>query len=249
MRSPERREALFLQRTAAVRVNSVTEMAGERDRLCYVLLPTPSPAEHCMAMPAIQRRWTADAVRELIREDQPWPRYELIDGELLVTPAPRDAHQFACFELCRLLNAFLEGEPIGVVTMSPSDVPIPPDNVVQPDVYVVPTYETEDERAIDWPTRTYLLLAAEVLSPSSLRTDRITKRELYLDNGVAEYWIVDLDARVVERWRPTQLTPALFRETLTWTPREGSSLTIDLPTYFDRVAAKDRAHERWRKRT
>ena len=78
-------------------------------------------------------------------------------------------------------------------------------------------------------------------------TDRITKRELYLDNGVAEYWIVDLDARVFERWRLTQHTPELFRNTITWTPREGSSLTIDLPTYFDRVAAKDRMHERWRR--
>ncbi len=175
-----------------------------------------------MAMPAIQRRWTADAVRELIREDQPWP-------------------------LCRLLNEYLEREPIGGATISPSDVPFEPDDIVQPDVYVVPAYETEDGCVISWPTGTYLLLAAEVLSPGSLRTDRITKRDLYLDNGVAEYWIVDLDARVFERWRLTQHTPELFRNTITWTPREGSSLTIDLPTYFDRVAAKDRMHERWRR--
>lgn len=45
-----------------------------------------------MAMSAMQRRWTADSVRELSRDDDAWPRYELIDGELVVTPAPRDAH-------------------------------------------------------------------------------------------------------------------------------------------------------------
>ena len=201
-----------------------------------------------MAMPAIQRRWTADAVRELIREDQAWPRYEVIDGELLVTPAPRDAHQHACEVLWLLLNEFLEREPVvGVATISPSDVPIPPDNLVQPDVYVVPAYESGDGQEIDWPAGTYLLLAAEVLSRSSLRTDRITKHDLYLNNGVAEYWIVDLDARVVERRRPKQ-APELFRDTITWTPRGTATLTIDLPSYFDRVAAKDRMHTRWRAR-
>ncbi len=199
-----------------------------------------------MVMSAMQRKWTADAVRDLIREDRAWPRYELIDGELLVTPAPRDAHQFACFELCRLLDEFLRREPIGVATLSPSDVPISPDNLVQPDVYVVPAHETLDGHTLHWPAATYLLLAAEVLSPSSWRTDRITKRDLYLDNGVIEYWIVDLEARVVERWRPSQHTPELLRDAITWTPRDGCSLIIDLPAYFDRIAASARMLDRWR---
>ena len=47
-----------------------------------------------------------------------------------------------------------------------------------------------------------LLLAAEVISPSSARGDRVDKREAYQRNGVPEYWIVDTAARVVERWHP-----------------------------------------------
>ena len=77
-----------------------------------------------------------------------------------MTPAPRDAHQFACFELCRLLNEFLVRVAVGVATMSPSDVPIPPDNIVQPDVYVIPVRRDAIGQAIDWPMETYLLLTA-----------------------------------------------------------------------------------------
>jgi hypothetical protein len=50
-------------------------------------------------MPASARRWTAADVRELTDESRPWPRYEVIDGELLVTPSPRPLHQFAANEL------------------------------------------------------------------------------------------------------------------------------------------------------
>ncbi len=199
-----------------------------------------------MAMPAIPRRWTADAVRELIQEDRGWPRYELIDGELLVTRAPRDAHQFACFELCRLLGEFLAPLQIGVPTISPSDVPFPPDNVVQPDVYVIPVRRNLRRQPVTWPSGTYLLLAAEVLSQSSLRTDRVTKRDLYMNNGVVEYWIVDLDARVVTRWRPGDDSPQLFRDRITWSPRGSDTLTIDLAAYFDRVFAYEQLTEEWR---
>ncbi len=201
-----------------------------------------------MAMPATQRRWTADEVRDLIREDQKWPRYEVINGELLVTPAPRDVHQFACVELCTLLRDFLELHPIGAVTMSPSDVPMTGDSLVQPDVYVIPAFETPDGEQILWPEEVYLLLSAEVLSKSSRRTDRVTKRDLYLSNGVADYWVVDIDARVFERYRAGQDMPELFRDTIAWTPRDGLSLTIDLPAYFDRVAAQDLVWERWKSR-
>lgn len=63
------------------------------------LLPKLVYAEQTMAMPAMRRRHTADDVRALTHEDRPWPRYEVIDGELLVTPAPRVAHQLVCTEL------------------------------------------------------------------------------------------------------------------------------------------------------
>jgi len=60
-----------------------------------------------MAMP-LSRQWTAADVRALTREDRPWPRYELINGELIVTPAPRGAHQMAASEILVLLHPYLE---------------------------------------------------------------------------------------------------------------------------------------------
>jgi hypothetical protein len=67
------------------------------------LLRFSRQAEHNMGMPAYARRWTAAEVRELTDESRHWPRFELIDGELLVTPAPRPVHQIAVSELLRKL--------------------------------------------------------------------------------------------------------------------------------------------------
>jgi Uma2 family endonuclease len=193
-----------------------------------------------MAMPAIQRHWTTDDVRALTREDRPWPRYELIDGELLVTPAPRVTHQFAAGELFRLLDDYLIGEPVGVAALSPSELELRPGTITQPDVFVIPAGSATSVELPEWSDVKSLLLAVEVLSPSSLRTDRVIKRDFYLAHGVEEYWIVDLDARVVEQWRPAQETPSLWREHLAWAPRDRTPLIIDLAALFDRIDAKRR---------
>src|SRR6476620_11769137 len=96
-----------------------------------------------MAMPAESaRRWTAREVRELIAA-APFatPRYELVEGELLVTPGPSRWHQRAVVELIVALNAYLRVEPVGHVLTSPSDVELEPEFIAQPDVYVVPMAE------------------------------------------------------------------------------------------------------------
>ena len=188
-----------------------------------------------MAMP-VSRHWTSADVRELIQEDRPWPRYELLDGELLVTPAPRGPHQTAAAELLLLLRPYAYDRRIGVAFLSPADLELRPGTIMQPDVFVVPNGSVRVVgRDHEWSDITSLLLAVEILSPSSLRTDRVLKRDFYLTNNVQEYWIVDCDARVVERWRPEQETPELLRETLTWTPRPGEPLLIDLPALFARI--------------
>lgn len=53
-----------------------------------------------------------------------------------------------------------------------------------------------------------------------------------------EYWIVDVDARVFECWRPGQQTPALHRERMVWAPSEGTGLEINVPDFFERVDRK-----------
>ncbi|MDQ3673186.1 MAG: Uma2 family endonuclease, partial [Gemmatimonadota bacterium] len=86
---------------------------------------------------------------------------------------------------------------------------------------------------------TALLLAVEVISPSSVRTDRVEKREFYLGAGVAEYWVMDLEARMVELWTPERHTPLVTRGILRWTPSGAQSeLLIDLPAFFDNVSAR-----------
>ena len=66
----------------------------------------------------------------------------------------------------------------------------------------------------------------------------MTKRDLCLDSRVDEYWIVDLDARVIERWRPARETPELLRERLEWAPGGRDPLVIDVTALFDRVEAQ-----------
>jgi Uma2 family endonuclease len=184
-----------------------------------------------MAMPAVKRRWTAREVRQLIAESPlATPRYELVDGELLVTPSPSWPHQRAVSLLLGALQEYLKRERVGGVATSPFDVELAPESLVQPDVFVVPTHEARRLRT-EMPAGE-LLLAVEVLSPSSGRHDRVTKRPHY-QRHVPEYWIVDLDARLFERWRPGDERPEIVTETLEWNPAGTTeAFALDLIRYF-----------------
>ena len=86
-----------------------------------------------------------------------------------------------------------------------------------------------------WQEITHLLLAIEVLSPATAARDRGVKRRLYQRHS-DEYWIVDLDARLIERWRPGDERPEILDGTLTWQPPgAGAPLTVDLPAFFREV--------------
>jgi Uma2 family endonuclease len=172
--------------------------------------------------------YTAEMVRQLnAREPRWWPRYETVHGELLVTSAaPRMWHQEIVARLLVALRLYAEREPVGVPLASPSDISWGlPDTLVQPDVFVVPI---DEARRLDWTAVQHLLLAAEVLSPSSVRADRFTKRRLYQEQGTPLYWLVDADARNVEVWTPADAFPRVERERLVWHP-EGASAPFTLP--------------------
>jgi Uma2 family endonuclease len=201
-------------------------------------LHTRYAAEHTKVMPAIRRHWTTAEVRALMDESRAWPRYELIGGELLVTPAPRGAHQLVVLELAVVLHEYLGRELVGIVVASPADLELRPGTITQPDLFVIPAETRIAGDVLQWDDVKELLLAVEVLSPGSVRTDRSVKRDFYMDVGVAEYWVVDMDARIVERWTPTQETPVIVRDRLTWAPSSAAPLIIDLPALFDRVTAK-----------
>ena len=88
--------------------------------------------------------WTADMARRLPEDGN---RYEVVYGELLVTPAPRLWHQELVRRLVVALAKYLEAYPVGLVLTSPADISWGPDVLVQPDVFVVPT---EQARTLEW---------------------------------------------------------------------------------------------------
>jgi Uma2 family endonuclease len=162
---------------------------------------------------------TAEMVRELTDESRHWPRYETVHGELLVTPAPRPWHQIVALEMATALSEYLRRERVGKVVMSPADISWGPDSLVQPDVFVVPL---DEARTLEWSRIRTLMLAIEILSPSSVRVDRFTKRRLYQEVGVPMYWVIDADARAAEIWTPSDRFPRMETERLVWKAPEAS---------------------------
>lgn len=187
-----------------------------------------------MAMAAATTHWTADMVRALPDDGN---RYEVVDGELLVSPGPSWQHQRAATELFLRLHPYVKANAAGYVMLAPADVEFHYDRMVEPDLFVVPLVDGQVPRT--WEEVGRLLLAIEILSPSTARADRTVKRRLYQDEGVPEYWIVDVDARLVERWRPEDERPEILTERLEWRPDAARpALELELDEYFVEVCGE-----------
>jgi Uma2 family endonuclease len=187
-----------------------------------------------MVMPASvptpigRRDWTADEARALPDDGK---RYEVLDGELFVTPAPSADHQEALIVLFKILDPYVREHRIGHIWWSPADIEFSPRRLVQPDLFVAPLINGKRPRK--WRDIHGLVLAVETPSPSTARADRKVKSRIYMEEDVGEYWIVDLDGRVFERWRKGENRPEILSESLGWQPRaDVAPLTIDLVTYF-----------------
>jgi Uma2 family endonuclease len=181
-----------------------------------------------MGMPHSATGWTAAMLTEMPDDGR---RYEVVDGELLVTPSPAWRHQTAIGLLHIRLGTYLANEPVGHVIIAPADVMLDSRSLVQPDLFVAPL--VNGRKPVNFDEAGSLLLAVEVLSPSSARADRHIKRRRYQRAGIAEYWIVDLDARLIERWRPDDERPEVLADELVWKPAGGSApLRLELPMLF-----------------
>ncbi|WP_342778530.1 Uma2 family endonuclease [Aeromicrobium piscarium] len=121
-------------------------------------------------------------------------RYELLDGVLVVSPAPRYVHQLAVGELHLLLHAAVPED--AQVLFAPFDVVLAADTVLQPDLLVAPR-DAFTER--DLPTAP--LLAIEVLSPSTRRFDLLLKKERLERAGCQHYWVVDPEEPSITAWK------------------------------------------------
>jgi Uma2 family endonuclease len=141
--------------------------------------------------------------------------YEIVDGELFVSPPPVFRHQQVAASISRvLLNLALE-HALGEVVQSPIGVRLGDDTVVEPDVLFVAAerrHIIDPDGAIWGPPD----LVVEILSPSNRAHDRTRKRTRYLAAGVPEVWIVDAHERTVEVWRPRATEPERPQNAIEW---------------------------------
>ena len=123
-------------------------------------------------------------------------RYELLDGELIVVPAPNTKHQRVNRELTTRLDRFISDRGSGELFYAPFDVVLSDSDIVQPDLLFV---SREREHMITAENmRGAPDLVIEILSPSTADKDRGKKRTLYGKHGVTEYWLVDPAAETVQ---------------------------------------------------
>lgn len=141
----------------------------------------------------LPRRITYEEYRNLPGDD----RYELVEGELLLTPAPSNRHQLILGKLLRRLGNFLEEQRLAPIIPAPVDVILDDHTVLQPDLL----YVSRERSTIvnpDGGTHGAPDLVVEILSPSTASRDLVVKRQLYGMYGVQEYWIVDPKERSIE---------------------------------------------------
>jgi Uma2 family endonuclease len=173
------------------------------------------------------RRWTYEEFAKLPDDGN---RYEIIAGELYVTPAPRTLHQKIVSELTIRLGEFVRQNVLGWVLPGPIDVLFAEGDYLEPDLVFV----RRERKGIitDRGLEAAPELVVEVLSPSTSGRDRGIKRERYAYFGVQEYWVADAERKQVEVYRmmvdPT--TPEVVQDRLRWKLHPyAPELEIDVP--------------------
>jgi Uma2 family endonuclease len=143
-----------------------------------------------MQMVATTRQWTLEELHSLPDDGN---KYELIRGELFVTPPPTDNHETISARLTRLLDPYVAAHGLGFV-YHPRAVLRREGSEVEPDLMV---RQAQSDAKADWDKAPLPVLIVEILSDSTRRRDRRHKRDFYMDAGVAEYWIVDPEGRTI----------------------------------------------------
>jgi Uma2 family endonuclease len=186
-----------------------------------------------MAAKSTRQRWTYSEFARLPSEGS--TRYEIIAGELVVTPSPTPRHQRIVTELVFRLRQFTGKHNVGEVFVGPLDVLFAEGDYLEPDILFLRRGREHflSDRGVEGPPD----LVVEVLSPSTTVRDRGIKLERYRLYGVPEYWVVDPDGRTIEAWKLAEgATEPLVHgpaDTLPWTPlRGGAMLEVELAELF-----------------
>lgn len=146
-------------------------------------------------MPATRITW-----RDVLTMPEDGNRYEAIGGQLYLSPPPKNRHQRVSMKLAAALFELVDRPGHGVVLEAPVGVEFPETGEgVQPDILVIASARRAilTEEWVQGPPD----LVIEILSSSTARRDRTVKRDLYQRQRVAQYWIVDPEAKQVEVWR------------------------------------------------
>ncbi len=162
-------------------------------------------------------------------------RYEILDGEIAVTPAPSPRHQEVVVNLLRILDDHVRSRRLGKVYVAPIDVILAPTSVVQPDLVHMSAERLSlvTSRGIEGPPD----LAVEVLSPTTSAQDRGSKLQLYARYGIRHCWLVDPESRRLEAY---ELAGTAYRlvvelsETAEFAPALFPALRISLDSLWPR---------------
>ena len=178
-----------------------------------------------MAMPVTVPKYTVEDLEHFPGDGN---RYELLDGVLLVTPAPGVSHQAIAMRLSFPLAAALQTSGQANV-FTPGAISFPPRTQLEPDILVVPARFSIESK---WQDITEHWLAVEILSRSSRMYDREFKRDAYLDLGVKEVWLVDTREKIVEVSRVRERFEVV-RDVIVWrVPTLAIDVTVDLSAVF-----------------
>ena len=124
---------------------------------------------------------------------------EYVNGEIVMAPTPTVTHQRVSRRIFTALNSFVEKNKLGELFYAPLDVVLPSGDVVQPDIFLLTPKQAEKALGAKRVEAVPPFLI-EVLSPSSVKHDMVTKRGIYEKCGVREYWIVDARERSITQF-------------------------------------------------
>jgi Uma2 family endonuclease len=214
----------------------VRQQDGYRRRDSVTLTSTPvrivrdarahfAGGKRTMHMAVQTHRWTR---RDLDRLPDDGNKYEVVGGELFVTPPPSPGHEEIVAILARDLGAYVHVHQIGQLRF-PRSVVVVDDSQVEPDLMVRPIVPPP---APAWEVAPLPLLVIEVLSDSTRRRDLVAKRAFYIEGGVAEYWMVDGRKRTITVARPG-LSDVAVTDLLRWHPSSATApFDLDVAAMF-----------------
>lgn len=170
-----------------------------------------------VAIPA--KQWTLEELHSLPDDGN---KYELVRGQLFVTPPPAAPHETVLSRLHSVLQPYVQRHGLGHIYRPRAVVRVAPNIEVEPDLFVSPAVIES------WDSAPLPILVVEVTSPSTRRRDHTEKRQLYLDLRIPTCWLIDPDDQGVRVVRPNH-PDTLANATLMWHPTGAAeALSIDV---------------------